>query len=98
MNDLFEIPANWKLSPQQEVVIGSLIDEAGTYISVSAFCEALYEEDYVGPAPAKLRVLVQRCREVLGELTEGRAKIETKRNKGYRITRKTSVILRSLAA
>ena len=98
MSEQFEIPKEWDLSPQQEVVIGSLIDDAGEYISPLEFCEALYD-DYdpeEKAAPAKLRVLVQRCREIVSELTEGAVKIEVRRNKGWRITKKSRIILKRL--
>jgi len=93
----FKIPDEWGLSEQQEVIIGSLIDERGKYIPPSDFCNALYIDDkpYAkgAPAPAKLRVLMLRCREIVKQLTEGRAKIDTMRRKGWRITKKARVIL-----
>lgn len=96
MSAVFTIPPEWELSPQQEVVIGSLIDEAGDYISAADFCDALYDENCPGPAPAKLRVLIQRCREILEELTGDQVQVETRRYKGWRITKKDRIILKRL--
>lgn len=96
-NEEFEVPDEWGLSVQQEVVIGSLIDERGKYIPPFEFCNALYMDDglykRLDPAPAKLRVLLQRCRAIVVKLTDGRAKIDTMRGKGWRITKKARVIL-----
>ena len=93
----FEVPDEWGLSEQQEVVIGSLIDERGKYIPPYALCAALYPNDdrYEpgSPAPAKLRVLVQRCRDIVSALTDDRSEIETKRGKGWRITKRSRIIL-----
>lgn len=97
MSDEFEVPDEWGLSEQQEIVIGSLIDDAGRFIPACEFCNALYPDDKtyeVGdPAPAKLRVLVQRCRDIVAELTNERVKIETKRGKGWRLTKKGKILL-----
>lgn len=97
-NDEFEVPEEWGLSEQQEVVIGSLIDDAGSFIPPYELCRALYEGKFKKgcPAPAKLRVLVQRCRDILAELTDGKVEIETKRGKGWRITKKGRMILANL--
>ena len=96
-NEEFEVPDEWGLSEQQEVVIGSLIDERGKYIPPCELCNALYPDDKTykagSPAPAKLRVLVQRCRDIVEDLTEGRAEIENKRGKGWRITKRDRIIL-----
>lgn len=93
----FEIPPQWGLSEQQECVIGSLIDDAGNYAPPYQLCAVLYPNDppYAkgAPAPAKLRVLVQRCRDIVYDLTDGRAEIETKRGKGWRVTKKSRLIL-----
>lgn len=99
--DPFEIPESWGLSAQQECLIGSLLDEAGEYLSADDLCDALYPDDVReegAPAPAKLRVLIQRCRDILHELSGGRADIEGKRGTGWRITKKGRVILRNLVA
>lgn len=100
MADQFEIPEIWGLSPQQEVVIGSLLDDAGRFVSPCDLCMSLYG----GPAenkmvaPAKLRVLIQRCREILSDVSEKRVTIETKRGTGWRISRKHRVVLRNQLA
>jgi len=96
----FEIPEKWNLSSQQELVIGSLMDEAGTYIPPSAFCDVLYCERYLlkAAAPAKLRVLIQRCRGILAKHSNNRVDIVVKRNSGWKITKKHSMILRKIVA
>ncbi len=95
MKSLFKIPKAWALSPQQELVIGSFLDEAGHHISTADFCKALYDEDCaLGPAPAKLRVLIQRCRAIIAAKTNGRVVILGKRNSGWKITRKGAVVFR----
>ena len=97
MADNFKIPEEWELSEQQELVIGSLVDYAGEYISPAEFCFALYDEEIEGPAPAKLRVLMQRCRQILDEITGEQVDIEVKRNKGWRITKKGRILLKRAA-
>lgn len=95
--DEFEIPDEWGLSEQQEVVIGSLIDARGSYIPAADFCNALYPDDQTyrprAPSPAKLRVLIQRCRSIVADLTNDRAGIQTKRGKGWRVIKTERVIL-----
>lgn len=91
----FEVPDEWGLSEQQEFVIGSLIDERGKYVPPFELCNELYDEEYEAgaPAPAKLRVLMQRCRDIVADLTSGRVEIETRRGKGWRITKRARIIL-----
>lgn len=93
----FEVPDEWGLSEQQEFLIGSLIDERGKYVQAYQLCNELYLDDRPydpgEPAPAKLRVLVQRCRDIVADLTNGRSKIDTMRGKGWRITKRSRVIL-----
>ena len=96
MVKLFEIPEDWQLSEHQEIVIGSLLDNPGEYISAAEFCDALYGEECPGPAPAKLRVLIQRCRQIIFGISNGRAKIESRRFKGWRITKKDRMILKKM--
>lgn len=87
----FETPDWWGLSHQQDIVIGNLIEADGHWISPFQFCDALYEEkgdeEFVPymVAPAKLRVLVQRCRDIVGEITDDKAVIITKRGTGWRL-------------
>lgn len=77
-----EFPASWHLSPQQDFIIGTLADENGHYVSSKELTKGLYGEA-MHPAPAKLRVLIQRCRELLHELTDGECAIIGKRNSGW---------------
>lgn len=95
----FDVPESWGLSPQQEDLIGTLLDEAGEYVSPADLCDIIYEEEMPddAPAPAKLRVLVQRCRDIVFELSDGKAEIETRRGKGWRITKKGRLILSKVA-
>lgn len=70
------------------------MDSAGKYVSSAEFCKGLYgEENGKGPAPAKLRVLIQRCRDILELRTRGRVGIAVKRNSGWKITRKDAHLL-----
>lgn len=97
--DEFQIPEDWRLSPQQALVIGSLADAPGSYISAYAFCRALYgkREAKKGMAgPAKLRVLIQRCREILYERSKGSVDILVKRNHGWMLTRADVARMRKL--
>ncbi len=97
MSEEVELPRAWGLSEQQDFIIGSLADEPATYLSAFEFCEELYGEAEPGmPAPAKLRVLIQRCREILHEETDGRVKIEGKRGSGWYMSRKSVAILRKI--
>jgi len=84
----FELPDNWGLSEQQELVIGSLLDEAGRYLSAKVLCDALYGggAKTKQPAPAKLRVLIQRCRQILHTQSKGIVTIDVRRNSGWKIT------------
>ena len=93
MKDIFTVPREWGLSPQQEFVIGSLIDSSPRYLSADHMCRELYEEECPGPAPAKLRVLMMRCREIVEELTNGKGKIQIRRNKGWWVSEKTRKLL-----
>ena len=92
----FKIPVWWGLSDQQSFVIGTLMDKPGKFTSPYVLCDELYPDDGVDegdPAPAKLRVLVQRCRDIVEGISDSEAEIETKRGKGWRITRKSHAIL-----
>ncbi len=95
----FKIPEGWGLSPQQEFVIGLLIDEAGNHVSAYGFCEELYGAPSAPGmlAPAKLRVLIQRCRELVSDLTDGRSSIVVRRGSGWMISRKGVLILKKNA-
>lgn len=93
----FEIPDEWGLSERQEVVIGSLIDARGAYIPAFELCNALYVDDAPykrdDSAPAKLRVLMQRCRQIVDDLSAERTRIAGKRGKGWRITMRERIYL-----
>lgn len=94
--DEFKIPEWWGLSEQQEFVIGTLMDMPGKFVAPYVLCNGLYLDDKAkkgDPAPAKLRVLLQRCRDIIEGLTGSEAQIETKRGKGWRVTRKSHAIL-----
>ncbi len=95
--DEIELPEAWGLSEQQDFIIGSLADEPGVYQSAYDFCEELYGHAEPGmPAPAKLRVLIQRCREILHDETDGKVKIEGKRGSGWYMSRKSLAFLRKV--
>ena len=97
MAEMFDVPKRWMLSPQQEVVIGSMMDTPGRYVSAFDLCPALYDEECEGAAPPKLRVLLQRCRDIVDELTYGEATIENKRGRGWRLTKASCEALRKVA-
>jgi len=87
MSSQFNLP-DW-LSPQQNIVLQLLLESPGEYVSTEDFCWALYNEECgKGPAPAKLRVLIQRCRAIVDDLTEDRAEVTTRRNSGWKMSRK----------
>ncbi len=97
MAEELELPRAWKLTENQDFIIGSLADDAGTYITTYEFCKELYGGAEKGmPAPAKLRVLIQRCREILSDETDGKVKIEGKRGSGWIMTRKNAARLRNI--
>ena len=92
----FKIPKAWALSPQQELVIGSLLDDAGRFVSPAELSAALYPDDPIDDgmsAPAKLRVLVQRCRQLLDDHTGGIVPSVSRRNSGWKITKITRLKL-----
>lgn len=92
-----ELPESWSLSEQQDIVIGSLVDFAGSFISSQQFCEDIYDEDIKeGPAPAKLRVLMQRCRTIIDDVTDGKVTVEIRRNSGWKMTRKNAKLMKKI--
>lgn len=98
MTKRFTVPDEWGLSEQQEVVLGSLLDAAGEFVAPIEFVSALYDDE-VEPgmaAPAKLRVLVQRCRAILDEQSKGKVKIITRRNLGWKISSKGRLLLQKI--
>lgn len=94
----FELPSSWNLSEQQELVIGSLLDDAGRYLSAKCLCDALYGGVHTTkqPAPAKLRVLIQRCRDILHKRSKGLVKIDVRRNSGWKITTHNRQVLQNI--
>lgn len=98
-NHPFKVPDKWDLSPQQECVVGTLMDDAGEYTTAGEFCDALYGEGFAkGPAPAKLRVLMQRCRAIVKDKSRGKVTVLVKRNSGWKITRKSRLIFLKVIA
>lgn len=92
------LPKKWNLSNQQDIVIGGLIDCAGSYISAADFCEDLYGEDCNGPAPAKLRVLIQRCRAIIDNYSEGKVEVLIRRNSGWKLTKRDAFKMKKIIA
>ncbi len=93
------IPELAKRDYPENMLIGTLLDYAGSYVSPKFLCNSLYEEK-IGddPAPAKLRVLVQRCRAILENRTDDRVKITIRRNTGWKISKKHRLILEKIIA
>ncbi len=99
MSDEIELPKSWGLSEQQDIVIGGLIDEAGNYVTAHQFCEAIYDEDIGSdPAPAKLRVLIQRCRAIINKVSDGGVEVEIKRNHGWKMTKRNAYKMNKIIA
>jgi len=97
MTSHFNLP-DW-LSPQQKIVLTLFIEHPGHHVSTDQFCEVLYGEHRdKGPAPAKLRVLIQRCRDIIDEITNNRAEVTIRRNSGWKISRKDVLILKRCLA
>lgn len=93
MEEDVRFPTSWKLSGQQECIIGSLIDHKGDYVSSAQFTEALYGKPEKA-APAKFRFAMMRCRDIVFERTEGRVEIEIKRSSGWKLTVRNAMILK----
>jgi len=87
----------WDISPQQAIVIGRLLANPSKYQSTAVLCKLLYGKA-ITPAPAKLRMLVQRCRDIVHDETDGKAAITGKRNNGWKITFKHSVTIKRCLA
>ena len=98
MSSQFNLPN--RLSPQQKIVLGLFIGHPGHHVSTEQFCQALYDDYRHGkiPAPAKLRVLIQRCRNIVDEISEGKVEITVRRNSGWKISRKGIHILKGYLA
>jgi hypothetical protein len=87
------LPKSWNLSGYQECVIGSLLDAAPDYVPFSSLTKAMYGKASK-TAPAKLRVTVQRCRDIVWDKTEGNVEIEGKRGSGWRLTVRGALVLK----
>ena len=98
MRDKIKLPESWGLSEQQDIVIGGLIDFAGSYTSAGEFCMEIYDEDCGGPAPAKLRVLIQRCRTIIDNYSEGKIAVLVKRNSGWKLTKRDAFKMKKIIA
>ena len=98
MDEQIELPKVWGLSGPQDVVIGGLLDYAGQYVAPADFCDWIYGEACDGPAPAKLRVLVQRCRALIEQFSDGRVEVQIKRNSGWKITKDHAIIMKNIIA
>jgi len=97
MSSHFNLP-DW-LSPQQETVLKVFLEYPGSYVSTEYFCKALYgEERGKGPAPAKLRMLLQRCRDIIHEITNGKVAVTVRRNSGWKISRKDVAVFKRYLA
>lgn len=83
----------WDISPQQAMVIGLLLAQPSKFKTTAFLCQVLYGKP-ITPAPAKLRMLVQRCRDIISDNTDAKATIVGKRNSGWKITIKHSVIIK----
>ncbi len=99
---LLELPKSWGVSEQQESVICFLGQYPGQYVTAAEFCNELYPDDdrYKddAPAPTKLRVLIQRCRQILSDQTEGEVSIYSRRGQGWMITRRHGITLLKIVA
>ncbi len=97
MTNHFDLP-DW-LSPQQKIVLGLFVDNPGHHVSTGQLCKALYGEHCdKAPAPAKLRVLIQRCRDILSDITDNGVEVTVRRNSGWKISRKDVLILKRCLA
>lgn len=92
MSYRFKLAEAWGISPQQSTVIGYLLNRPSKYQSTATLCELLYGKP-ITPAPAKLRMLIRRCRDIIVDETEDQATIIGKRNSGWKITIKHSMVI-----
>lgn len=94
-----EFPESWKLSETMEFIIGTLADNAGSFVPPVQLCVELYPDDENDDdmiIPVKLRVMILYCRKVLRRHTKGRVNIIVGRNKGYKISKAGFVMLRKM--
>ena len=85
----YKIPPSWSPTKDQKKLIEMLAKKPGRYFPTEEIMPWVFAESIStdAPAPAKLRVLVQRSRAFLSERTDNQVSIGIKRNKGYRITK-----------
>lgn len=92
----YTVPERWGLTLIESGIICLLIDYPGEYITSREMCKLVYGETlgHGTPAPAKLRVLVQRCRRLVEDIAGSVVEIEIKRGKGWRISRRNVLRLK----
>ena len=94
-----ELPDKWKLSSSIEFIIGTLADNAGSFVPPAQLCVELYPDDENDDSmiiPAKLKMLVLECRKALKLHTRGKVSIIVGRNKGYKISKAGYISLRKI--
>ncbi len=97
-NAKIRLPRIWGMSKIQSRVIRTLANNPGYYTSAYEFCQIIYPRDAEPgmPAPAKLRVLIMECRDMLHDLTDGEIVIDSKRGSGWYMTQETVDALRNI--
>lgn len=88
-----KLPDSWHLSGYQELVIGSLLDAAPDFVTIPALTKAMYGKASK-TAPAKLRVTMQRVRDIVWDKTEWSVEIEGIRGKGWRLEIMPALVLK----
>lgn len=97
MSYRFKLIEKWGISPQQATVIAHLLVNPSKFQSTATLCDLLYGKA-ITPAPAKLRMLIQRCRDIIVDETNCRATIIGKRNSGWKITIKHCMVIKGRIA
>jgi len=99
MSSLSNMIEELGISEQQETVLQCLTSEPGVFMAAAELCDVIYDEHIGGdPAPAKLRVLMQRCRAVVASVSKGRSKIVTRRGVGWKMTRRDVAVFKTCLA
>ena len=99
MDEQLELPEQWNISARMEFIIGTLADNAGSFVPPVQLCVELYPDDENDDnmiIPPKLRVMVLECRKALDKHTSGKVKIIIGRNKGYKISKAGFIALRNV--
>ncbi len=93
--DHVEVLMSWGFTKTQSLTIMLFLNFPGEYIDGYDILDEIYSEEVEdgAPVPAKVRVLVKRCREGLAEIFEGPPTIKTKRGKGYIMSKKDAADL-----